>query len=35
MSRGRGQGPHAGTSGVQGRVYAVIPLTELANQAIV
>ena len=28
MGRGRGQGPQAGTSGTQGRVYTVIPQTE-------
>ena len=25
MGRGRGRGPYAGTSGVQGRVYAITP----------
>ena len=35
MSRGKGQGPHAGTSGVQGRVYAVLPPTELADQPVI
>ena len=34
-SRGRGQGPQAGTSGVQGRVYAIIPPTELADQSVI
>ena len=28
MGRGRGRGPQAGTSGVQGRVYAVTPQAE-------
>ena len=32
MSRGRGRGPQAGTSGVQGRVYAVTPQAESADQ---
>ena len=35
MSRGRGRGPHAGTSGVQGRVYTVIPLAESADQPVI
>ena len=35
MGRGRGRGPHAGTSGVQGRVYVVIPLAEPANQPVI
>ena len=32
MGRGRGRGPQAGTSGVQGRVYAITSQAELANQ---
>ena len=32
MGRGRGQGPQAGTSGVQGRVYAITPPAESADQ---
>ena len=32
MSRGRGRGPQAGTSGVQGRVYAVTSQAESADQ---
>ena len=32
MSRGRGRGPQAGTSGVQGRVYAVTQQAESADQ---
>ena len=35
MGRGRGQGPQAGTSGVQGRVYAITPPTEPADQSAV
>ena len=35
MSRGRGRGPQAGTSGVQGRVYAVLPPTEPADQPVI
>ena len=33
MGRGRLQGSQAGTSGSQGRVYAITPQTELANQS--
>ena len=32
MGRGRGRGPQAGTSGVQGRVYAITPQAESADQ---
>ena len=32
--RGRGRGPQAGTSGVQGRVCAITPLVESANQPV-
>ena len=35
MGRGRGQGLQAGTSGVQGRVYAITPPAELADQPII
>ena len=35
MGRGRGRGPQAGTSGVQGRVYAVTPHAELADQPVI
>ena len=35
MGRGRGGVPHAGTSGVQGRVYAVIPPAESADQPVI
>ena len=35
MGRGRGRGPQAGTSGVQGRVYSFIPPVELANQPVI
>ena len=35
MGRGRGRGPQAGTSGVQGRVYAVIPQAESADQLVI
>ena len=32
MGRGRGRGPQAGTSGVQGRIYAVTPQAESTDQ---
>ena len=35
MGQGRGRGPQAGTSVVQGRVYAVIPPAEPADQPII
>ena len=35
MGRGRGRGPQAGTSGVQGRVYAVTPQAESTDQPII
>ena len=35
MVRGRGQGPQAGTSGVQGRVYAITPQTESTDQPVI
>ena len=35
MGRGRGQGPQAGTSGVQGCVYTVTPQAESADQSVI
>ena len=35
MGRGRGQGPQAGTSGTQGRVYTIAPPTEPADQLVI
>ena len=35
MGRGKGQGPQAGMLRIQGRVYAIIPLTEPANQSVI
>ena len=35
MSRGRGRGPHAGTSGVQGRVYAITSQAESADHPVI
>ena len=35
MDRGRGRGPQAGTSRVQGRVYAITPQAESADQPII
>ena len=35
MGRGRGRGPQAGTSGVQGRVYAITPPAESADQPVI
>ena len=35
MGRGRGQGPHAETSGTQGRVYTVTPQTEVPDQSVI
>ena len=35
MGRGPGQGSQAGTSKTQGRIYAVVPQTELADQSII
>ena len=32
MGKGRGRGPQAGTSGVQGHVYAITPQAESADQ---
>ena len=35
MGRGRGQGPQAGTSGTQGRVYIVTPRTEPSDPSVI
>ena len=35
MGRGRGRGPQTGTSGVQGRVYAITPQAESVDQPII
>ena len=35
MGQGRGRGPHAGTPGVQGSVYAITPPVESADQPVV
>ena len=35
MGRGRGRGPQAGTSGVQGRVYAITPQVESTDQPVI
>ena len=35
MGRGRGQGPQAGMSGIQGRVYAITPPTKPTDQPII
>ena len=35
MGRGRGRGPQAGTSGVQGRVYAITPPAESVDQPVI
>ena len=35
MGRGRGRGPHAGTSGVQGRVYAITAPAESVDQPVI
>ena len=35
MGRGRGRGPQAGTSGVQGRVYAITPPVESEDQPVI
>ena len=35
MGRGRGRGPQAGTSRVQGRVYAITPQAESADQPVI
>ena len=35
MGRGRGRGPQAGTSGVQGLVYAITPPAESVDQQVI
>ena len=35
MGRGRGRGPQAGTSGVQGRVYAITSQAESVDQPVI
>ena len=35
MGQGRGRGPQAGTSGVQGRVYTITPPAESADQPVI
>ena len=35
MGQGQGQGSQAGTSGTQGRVYAVTPQTEIVDQSAI
>ena len=35
MGRGRGRGPQAGTSEVQGRVYAITPQVESADHLVI
>ena len=35
MGRGRGQGPQAGTTGIQGRVYTITPPTEPTDQPVI
>ena len=35
MGRGRGRGPQAGKSGVQGRGYAITPLAESTDQPVI
>ena len=35
MGRDRGGGPQAGTSGIQGRVYAITPPVESADQPVI
>ena len=35
MGRGRGRGPQAETSGVQGRVYAITPPAESADPLVI
>ena len=34
MGRGQGQGSHTRNSGTQGRVYAVVPQAECADQPV-
>ena len=35
MGQGRGQGPQVGTSRTQGRIYAVVPPIEPADQSVI
>ena len=35
MGRGRGRGPYVGTSGIQGRVYAITPSAESADHPVI
>ena len=35
MGRGKGRGPQAGTSGVQGRVYAITPPAKTTDQPVI
>ena len=35
MGRGRGRGPQAGTSGVQGRVYSITPPSKSADHPVI
>ena len=35
IGRGRGRGPQAGMSGIQGHVYAITPLTESMDQPVI
>ena len=35
MGRGRGPGPQAGISRDSGRVYTIIPQTEIADQSVI
>ena len=35
MGQGKGRGPQAGTSGVQGRVYAITPPVESVDQPVI
>ena len=35
MGRGRGRGPQAGTSGVQGRVYTITPQAKSTDQPVI
>ena len=35
MGRGQGQGPQARTTGIQGRVYAIIPSAEPMDQPVI
>ena len=35
MGRGKGRGPQVGTSGVQGRVYAITPQAKSADHPVI